>query len=146
MTSNVGANKLGKSGIGFYSTSLDNSVLSEAVKNTFQPEFRNRLNKIVVFNSMNDDMAVKVVDKKLGELSSQLSIRKITLTYDEKARDLLKEKGISAEFGAREVDRVIRNEIKPLFVDEILFGKLKNGGKIKLSVKEKKFVTMSAKK
>ncbi|WP_026504395.1 AAA family ATPase [Butyrivibrio sp. NC3005] len=145
MTSNAGANKLGKSGIGFYSTSLDNSVLSEAVKNTFQPEFRNRLNKIVVFNSMNDDMAVKVVDKKLGELSSQLSIRKITLTYDEKARDLLKEKGISAEFGAREVDRVIRNEIKPLFVDEILFGKLKNGGKIKLSVKEKKFVTMSAK-
>ncbi len=146
MTSNAGANKLGKSGIGFISTSMDESVLSEAVKNIFQPEFRNRLNKIVVFNSMDDDMAGKVVDKKLKELSWQLSAKKIRLLADKKAKDLLKAKGVSQEFGAREVDRVIRNDIKPLFVDEILFGKLKNGGNIKLTAKDKKFVIETTKK
>ncbi len=146
MTSNAGANRLGKSGIGFISTSMDESVLSEAVKNTFQPEFRNRLNKIVVFNSMDDDMAAKVVEKKLKELSGQLSAKKISLSYDKKAKELLKSKGISQEFGAREIDRVIRNDVKPLFVDEILFGKLKNGGKINLTAKDKSFVIKTAKR
>ena len=145
MTSNAGANKLGKSGIGFISTSLDESVLSEAVKNTFQPEFRNRLNKVVVFNSMDDDMATRVVDKKLRELSQQLLSKKISLLADKKAKDLLKERGVSQEFGAREIDRIIRNDVKPLFVDEILFGKLKNGGKIKLSAKNRKFTIESSK-
>ena len=139
MTSNAGANRLGKSGIGFFSESQDSSVLDEAVKHTFQPEFRNRLNKIVVFNSMDDDMATRVVEKKLSELSDQLLARKIKVSADKKAKDLVKKRGVSQEFGAREVDRVIRNDIKPLFVDEILFGKLKNGGKIKLSVKEGEF-------
>ncbi|MBP3824430.1 MAG: AAA family ATPase [Butyrivibrio sp.] len=145
MTSNAGANRLGKSGIGFISTSMDESVLTEAVKNTFQPEFRNRLSKVVVFNSMDDDMATRVVDKKLKELSEQLLGKKITLSADKKAKDLLKEKGISQEFGAREIDRIIRNDVKPLFVDEILFGKLRNGGKIKLSAKGKEFSIESSK-
>ncbi len=139
MTSNAGANRLGKSGIGFISESMDESVLSEAVKNTFQPEFRNRLNRVVVFNSMDDDMAKSVVDKKIKELAAQLSLKKIRLTADKKAKQLVKERGISQEFGAREIDRVIRNEIKPLFVDEILFGDLKNGGKIRLTVADGEF-------
>ena len=146
MTSNAGANRLGKSGIGFISESMDESVLTEAVKNTFQPEFRNRLNKIVVFNSMDDDMAAMVVDKKLKELSDQLQAKKITLLADKKAKTLLKTKGVSQEFGAREIDRVIRNDVKPLFVDEILFGRLKNGGKIKLTAKNKDFVIETSKK
>ncbi len=146
MTSNAGANRLGKSGIGFISTSQDNSVLMEEVKHTFQPEFRNRLNKIVVFNSMDDDMATLVVDKKLKELADQLSARNIKMSADKKAKQLVKKRGISQEFGAREVDRVIRNDVKPLFVDEILFGKLKNGGKITISVKNGEFVTTAAKK
>ena len=146
MTSNAGANRLGKSGIGFVSESMDESVLTDAVKNTFQPEFRNRLSKVVVFNSMDDDMAERVVGKKLGELSAQLEAKKISLRSDKKARDLLKKRGVSQEFGAREVDRVIRNDIKPLFVDRILFGELKNGGKIKLSAKSGEFVVETAKK
>ena len=145
MTSNAGANRLGKSGIGFISTNQDESVLTEAVKNTFQPEFRNRLNKVVVFNSMDDDMAKRVVDKKLKELSAQLLLKKITLSADKKAKDLLKDRGVSQEFGAREIDRIIRNDVKPLFVDEILFGKLKNGGKIKLSAKSGEFTIESSK-
>ncbi len=147
MTSNAGANRLGKSGIGFVSEGQDNSVLMEEVKRVFQPEFRNRLSKVVVFNSMDEQMAQLVVDKKLSELSDQLSAKRITFNADKKAKNLIKKRGISQEFGAREVDRVIRNDIKPLFVDEILFGKLKNGGKISLSVEDGEFsITAKEKK
>lgn len=139
MTSNAGANKLGKTGIGFESKSLNQSVITEEINRIFQPEFRNRLNKIVVFNSMDENMAKLIVDKKLNELSSQLLQKKITFSADALAKDLVREKGISQEFGAREVDRVIRNEIKPLFVDEILFGKLKKGGKLLLSAQDNVF-------
>ena len=139
MTSNAGANRLGKSGIGFVSEDHDNSVLMEEVKRVFQPEFRNRLSKIVSFNSMDEQMAELVVDKKLSELSGQLQAKKISFTADKKAKELIKKRGISQEFGAREVDRVIRNDVKPLFVDEILFGKLKSGGKISLTVKAGEF-------
>ena len=133
MTSNAGADRIGKSTIGFRSTSLNESVIMESVRQTFQPEFRNRLNKIVVFNSMDDKMAALIVEKKINELAMQLSSRKIVFSADKDAMALVQSKGISEEFGAREVDRVIRNEIKPLFVDEMLFGKLKNGGRLKLS-------------
>lgn len=133
MTSNAGASRIGKSTIGFQSANLNQSVISEAVKQTFQPEFRNRLNKIVVFNSMDVKMAELIVDKKLKELASQLAVKHIEFSADTKSKELIRSKGITPEFGAREVDRVIRNEIKPLFVDEILFGKLQNGGKLRLS-------------
>ena len=138
MTSNAGADRLNKRGIGFKSD-MDDSALLEAVKRTFQPEFRNRLDKIVSFNSLNSEMASLIADKKLKELSDQVKAKKIKVFADKKARDLLIKRGISKEFGAREIDRVIRNDIKPLFVDEILFGKLKNGGKINISVKNGEF-------
>ena len=146
MTSNAGADRIGKSTIGFQSANLNGSVIMKSVKQTFQPEFRNRLNKIVVFNSMDDRMAALIVDKKLNELGGQLSAKKIEFTADKSARALVRQKGISQEFGAREVDRVIRNEIKPLFVDEILFGKLKSGGKLTLSASDGDFAVSAEKK
>lgn len=146
MTSNAGANRVGKSGIGFQSQNASTGVIMESVKNTFQPEFRNRLNKIVVFNSMDEAMATLVVEKKLDELSKQLMDKSITFKADEKAKELVKKKGISVEFGAREVDRVIRNDVKSLFVDEMLFGKLKKGGKLTLTAKEDSFGIRVAKK
>ncbi|MCR5322418.1 MAG: AAA family ATPase [Lachnospiraceae bacterium] len=139
MTSNAGASRLGKTSIGFSHVSRNDSVIDEAVKDAFQPEFRNRLNRIVVFNGMDEDMARRVVDKKLGELGAMLEKKGIEFTVDEEAKELVRTKGISTEFGAREVDRVIRNEIKPLLVDDILFGKLSSGGKMILSAKEGKF-------
>ena len=139
MTSNAGANRLGKNSIGFSHTSRNNSVIDEAVKDTFTPEFRNRLNRIVVFNPMDDDMAARIVGKKLAELGSMLEKKNIEFTADEEARNLIRTKGITTEFGAREVDRVIRNEIKPLLVDDILFGSLANGGKLLLTVDDGKF-------
>ena len=81
-----------------------------------------------------------------GELASQLEAKKIDFTAEQSARELVKKKGVSQEFGAREVDRVIRNEIKPLFVDEILFGKLKNGGTITLSADDERFIVSAEKK
>ena len=139
MTSNAGAALLGKSQLGFASSEMNTGALMEAVKRTFQPEFRNRLNRIVLFNGMNDDMAALIVDKKLGELGKLLSAKNIEFTADESAKELIRRKGISREFGARETDRVLGNEVKPLFVDEILFGKLKNGGKLILTASDEKF-------
>ncbi|WP_024864665.1 AAA family ATPase [Butyrivibrio sp. FCS014] len=144
MTSNAGANKLGKSGIGFVSEKQDNGALMDAVKQTFQPEFRNRLTKIVAFNSMDEEVARLVVDKKLSEMALQLKARNITVKADKKAKELVKVRGISQEFGAREVDRVIRNDIKPLFVDDILFGSLKNGGNITITVRDGEFSITTA--
>lgn len=138
MTSNAGANRLGKTSIGFSSESLNESIISEEVKKTFQPEFRNRLNRIVVFKSMDDSMAYNVVEKKLDELAKMLTKKNISLEVDEKAKTFIKEKGVSQEFGAREIDRVIRNEVKPLFVDEILFGRFRDGGEAILTVTDNK--------
>ena len=139
MTSNAGADRIGHKDIGFEGASQDESAIMEEVKRIFMPEFRNRLNRIVVFNGMSDEMGTLIVDKKLSELSDMLAAKKITLKADKKAKELIKKRGISSEFGAREVDRVIRNDIKPLLVDDILFGKLKKGGELLLSEKEGEF-------
>lgn len=139
MTSNAGANRIGKKGIGFQSVNMDEGVVMEEVKRTFQPEFRNRLNRIVVFHGMDETMAENIIGKKLGELREMLEKKGIRLQVDASAVELLKRKGVSTEFGAREIDRVIRNEIKPLLVDDILFGSLKTGGEITLSGMDEEF-------
>lgn len=139
MTSNAGASMLGKEGIGFHRTGQDGSVVMDEVKRIFQPEFRNRLNRIVVFRGMDEDMAEKVAGKKLMELRDLLEKKNIAFEVSAEAKELIKKKGISREFGAREMDRVIRNEVKPLFVDEILFGGLQEGGKLLLTAEEDMF-------
>ena len=101
----------------------------EEVKRIFQPEFRNRLNRIVVFHGMSEQMAEQIVEKKLGELQKMLLKKQVELTVDAAAKKLVKSKGISIEFGAREIERVIQSEIKPLLVDEILFGALRQIGR-----------------
>ncbi len=139
MTSNAGASRIGKHGIGFLGQDVRADVILEEVKKIFQPEFRNRLNRIVVFRSISEQMAEQIVEKKLGELQRLLQRKNVKLSVDEAARKLVKRKGISAEFGAREIERVIQGEIKPLLVDEILFGVLKNGGDCSLTVEADKF-------
>ncbi len=139
MTSNAGASRVGKPGIGFGGAQVKSDAILEEVKRIFQPEFRNRLTRTVVFNGMDDRMAGQIVDKKLEELKQMLLRRNIELSADEKARAGIKRKGTSAEFGAREIERVIQGEIKPLLVDEILFGSLKEGGKCFLSCEDGTF-------
>ncbi len=139
MTSNVGAAGLGKTGIGFASGDNMEDTLTAEVRRVFQPEFRNRLSKVIPFRRLDDDMAARIAAKKLSELGELLAAKQITLTVDETAVTLLKTRGTSREYGAREIGRVIENEIKPLLVDEILFGKLKDGGACLLKAAEGHF-------
>lgn len=146
MTSNAGASKVGKAGMGFLAKDVTSDALMEEVKKVFQPEFRNRLSGIVMFNSMDESMAALVAGKKLNELKEMLAARNVELVLSDESIELLKKKGISKEYGARELDRVIRNEVKTLLVDEILFGKLKKGGKCYLNIKNDEFVISFRKK
>ncbi len=139
MTSNAGASGIGKHGIGFQGQDVGSDIILQEVKRIFQPEFRNRLNRIVVFHGMDQQMAAQIVEKKLKELGEMLLRKNVHFQADEKAKQLVEKKGISAEFGAREIERVIQGEIKPLLVDELLFGALKEGGACKLTAVEGKF-------
>lgn len=139
MTSNAGASQMGKHGIGFLEQDRTEDIILEEVKRIFQPEFRNRLNRIVVFHGIDEKMAEQIVEKKLRELQQMLVQKNVELSADNKSKQLVKKKGISAEFGAREIERVIQSEIKPLLVDEILFGVLKNGGKCRLTAEDESF-------
>lgn len=139
MTSNAGARMVGKQKMGFGEKVYDDSNMMEEVKKVFAPEFRNRLSSIVTFNHMNEDMAKLIVDKKLAELNARLIAKKVTMKVSVKAHTLLTNKGITKEYGAREIERVINSDIKPLLVNELLFGKLKKGGKVTVDVNDNKF-------
>jgi len=141
MTSNAGAREVGKQKIGFGEKVIDDSFMMEEVKRVFSPEFRNRLSGVVTFNHLDREMASRIVDKKLAELSDKLSGKKVALTVTKEAREYILNKGITKEYGAREIERVIESDIKPLLVNEVLFGKLKKGGKASLIMtKEEKKV------
>lgn len=146
MTSNAGASRVGKPGMGFGDRDVKADVIMEEVKRTFQPEFRNRLNRIVVFGHMDHDMAVRIADKKLRELGSMLEKKHVELLVEPEAKELLVRKGTSVEYGAREMERIIGSQIKPLLVDAILFGSLKRGGSCRLSCQGDTFTIEKIKK
>ncbi len=145
MTSNAGAKMVGKQKMGFNEKSYNDSAMTEEVKRVFSPEFRNRLSGIVTFNHMDETMAKLIVDKKLRELSQKLDSKKVMLKVDKKAYDYILKSGITREYGARELERVINTKIKPLLVKELLFGSLKKGGNITISVKDKEPVIIGTK-
>ena len=128
MTSNAGASRVGKTLVGFGNRTVDKDAIMDEVKRVFQPEFRNRLNRIITFNYVDDAMAEKIVEKQIAQLAKKLEKKKISLEITSSCAEYLKRKGISQEYGAREISRIINTEIKPLLVDKILFGKLKRGG------------------
>lgn len=140
MTSNAGAASVGKNLIGFGSGKVDDTAIEEAVKKTFQPEFRNRLSKIVLFRSMDREMAVNITKKKLEELKKKLQVKAVELEISDEAAQYVMKQGITNEYGAREIDRVISTEIKPLLVEELLFGKLKKGGFCRIELKDGKLL------
>lgn len=140
MTSNAGARNIGKLSIGFSEEEIGEEAVLEEVKRVFSPEFRNRLDRIITFHSMNQDMANKIVEKQLLLLSQKLLTKKIELFATPNLKNHLKEHGISKEYGAREINRLIHSEIKPLLVDEILFGKLKKGGSCTVDYQDNKVV------
>ncbi|WP_024993773.1 AAA family ATPase [Phocaeicola paurosaccharolyticus] len=134
MTSNAGAQYAKQASVGFNSNvSLGSAMLSQ-VKKTFKPEFINRLSSIVTFNDMDETMASKIVKKKLGELSQKLEPKKVTLKLSDEATEYILKHGITKEYGAREIERVITSQLKTLLTKEILFGKLKEGGEANIIV------------
>ncbi|WP_294349753.1 ATP-dependent Clp protease ATP-binding subunit ClpA [uncultured Clostridium sp.] len=138
MTSNAGASTVNKSLIGFGSRHVTKDNITEEVKKIFTPEFRNRLSKVIVFNSLDKKMATKIVDKEFNILSEKLKDKYVELVPTKKCIEYIIEKGTSEEYGAREISRIINNEIKSLLVDKILFGSLKKGGKCKADYIDKK--------
>ena len=136
MTSNAGAQFASQSGIGFAHNVSRGEAMMKQVKKTFKPEFINRLSGTVVFHDMNKHMATLILRKKLRELDGKLAAKKVTMTLTEEAFEHLLKEGFIPEYGAREMDRVISQRLKPLLMREILFGSLRNGGEIKIGLKD----------
>jgi ATP-dependent Clp protease ATP-binding subunit ClpA len=128
MTSNAGARKLGKQKIGFEDKVAHIGSINAAIEKYFSPEFRNRLDKIVIFNGLDESIVLRIVKKNIKEFQKQLEEKKIKLEITKKCYKWLSKKGYSRLFGARQVSRLIQDKIKSFFVDEVLYGKLSKGG------------------
>jgi ATP-dependent Clp protease ATP-binding subunit ClpA len=128
MTSNAGAREIGKQIIGFEATAINRDAVFTAVERIFSPEFRNRLDAVVNFNSLTHEVVLMIVKKAIDEFSVQLQEKNVSIQVSDKCSEWLASKGYSPEFGAREIARLIQDKIKRFFVDEVLFGKLNKGG------------------
>ncbi len=138
MTSNVGARELDVNEIGFSPGDSVESNTNKAVEKFFTPEFRNRLDGIIYFNPLDMDLMKLIVFKFMHQLSVELKIKKVRLTLGDKAADWLAKHGYDKKMGARPLERLIKNEIQEKLADEILFGKLTNGGSVKVDVSKDK--------
>jgi ATP-dependent Clp protease ATP-binding subunit ClpA len=137
MTTNAGAREMSGSPLGFGARSNAGKG-KEAVEKMFSPEFRNRLDAMISFNSLSRENIERVVDKFIIELDHQLNDRKVFLSLTAAARRWFADRGYDPAFGARPMARLIQNEIKRVLADEILFGKLQNGGKVDVDERDGK--------
>ena len=140
LTSNAGAQHASQANIGFAGNTSRGEAMLSQVKKTFKPEFINRLTDIVVFNDMDRHMAELILDKSLRRLADKLQQKNVELSVDNSARELLLDKGFTREYGARQIDRTVDSLLKPLLMREMLFGKLRKGGKAKAEAKNGKIV------
>jgi ATP-dependent Clp protease ATP-binding subunit ClpA len=133
MTSNLGAQEISRASIGFKEQEHDSDV-GEVLKRQFTPEFRNRLDAMIQFKGLSPDTIGLVVDKFIMELEEQLANRGVTLTLEQDARNWLIQHGYDKNMGARPMARIIQEYVKKPLADELLFGKLSNGGHVHLSL------------
>jgi ATP-dependent Clp protease ATP-binding subunit ClpA len=133
MTTNAGAAQASRRSIGFLTQNHATDAM-EVIRRTFTPEFRNRLDAIIQFNALDFEHILRVVDKFLIELEAQLTEKHVALDVDADARRWLAEHGFDPQMGARPMARVIQEKVKRALADELLFGKLADGGKVKLGV------------
>ncbi len=139
MTSNAGSREMSSATIGFGDPKKGSAHKGKkAVEKYFSPEFRNRLDAIIGFNGLNLDIMEQIVDKFMTEFAIQLTPKKVEITYADAARTWMAEKGYDPQYGARPLARVLQTEIKDALADEILFGRLVKGGKVKIDLKEDK--------
>ena len=131
MTSNAGAKEMDKSVIGFGDRGGDAAAKGrDAINSLFNPEFRNRLDSIITFNQLTPEIMEKVVDKFITEFQRSLRRKKVRITLSDEARTWLASKGFDPVYGARPLARLIQSEIKDVMSEEVLFGRLKKGGKV----------------
>ena len=140
MTSNAGAQYASQASVGFTGHVSRGEAMRQQVKRVFKPEFINRLTDIVTFRDMDKTMATLILRKKLALLSDKLGQRQVKLTVSQQAFDRLLTLGFTPEYGAREMDRVIGNNIKPLLMRALLFGSLSKGGIATVDCKDGVFV------
>ncbi len=141
MTSNAGAREMASQSIGFGAAQYDaEGKGKKAVESFFSPEFRNRLDGIINFSQLSPEIMEMVADKFIGELNGQLAARRVELEISDATRKWLARKGHDPRYGARPLSRLIQTEIKDVLSDEILFGRLENGGRVYLDVRDEKLV------
>ena len=138
MTSNAGAQFASQGSIGFNSIVSRGEAMMKQVKKTFKPEFLNRLSGAVVFRDMDKAMATLILKKKLKELEVKLYAKQVKMTLTDEAFNYLLNEGFTQEYGARQMDRVIAQQLKPLLMREILFGCLKQGGSVTIGLLKSK--------
>ncbi len=139
MTSNAGAREMSRQGIGFGS-SADVSSGLKAVEKLFSPEFRNRLTEIVTFHRLSAAITERIAEKFIKELSDQLALREVSLLLTDSAIQWLAQNGCDEIYGARPLARLIQTSIRQPLAEELLFGKLSNGGHVKIDEKDGRLI------
>ena len=142
MTTNAGAEALSKASFGFTQTKQTGDE-QEDIKKLFSPEFRNRLDSIVSFTALDSDVILKVVDKFLIQLENQLHDKKVDATFTPKLKEFLAQKGFDPQMGARPMSRLIQDTIRKALADELLFGKLTNGGEIEIDISDEEKIILN---
>jgi len=135
MTTNAGAADMARESIGFGAATREDAQ-EDAVKRMFTPEFRNRLDAIVPFAYLPPAVVARVVDKFILQLELQLADRNVHIELDDEARQWLTDRGYDKLYGARPMARLVQEKIKQPLAEELLFGKLVNGGEVKVRIKD----------
>ena len=141
MTTNAGAETMNKSTIGFTTTRQQGDEMAD-IKRLFTPEFRNRLDALVSFRALDESIIMRVVDKFLLQLEGQLSEKKVEVTFTDALRKQLAKKGFDPLMGARPMQRLIQDTIRRALADELLFGRLVDGGRLTVDVDDKEQVQL----
>jgi len=136
MTTNAGAESLTKRSVGFVDSKAQGDEMAD-IKRMFTPEFRNRLDAIISFRALDEEIILRVVDKFLMQLEEQLHEKKVEAIFTEKLRKFLAKKGFDPQMGARPMSRLIQDMIRKALADELLFGRLVNGGRVTVDLNEK---------
>ncbi len=144
MTTNAGAESLSKSSFGFTQTKQVGDE-QEDIKKLFSPEFRNRLDALVSFASLDNEIILKVVDKFLIQLENQLHDKKVDATFTSNLKDFLAKKGFDPQMGARPMARLIQDTIRKALADELLFGSLINGGEVEIDINKNEEIILNFK-
>ena len=144
MTTNAGAESLSKSSFGFTQTKQVGDE-QEDIKRLFSPEFRNRLDALVSFASLDNEIILKVVDKFLIQLENQLHDKKVDATFTSDLKDFLAQKGFDPQMGARPMARLIQDTIRKALADELLFGSLINGGEVEIGIDKNEEIILNFK-